>query len=216
MLFQSNTSIGLLSLLLLDDVRGQAPIVSNDTVTFSGFEPASMSSFPHAFISNFFKCDALVSANLFHVLHLASSPLYPTLVEGSWTKNIQRSPYCFVTPSTTTEVSRALVSFGSAGNGAGDWHIAVRSGGHGSDNQNSITDGVIIDLSRLNATVYDEATKVASIGTGARWGDVYADLEEHGVCVTGGRQSVVGVGGLTLGGGVGWTTPRTVLWLTTR
>lgn len=157
----------------------------------------------------FSKCDALISANLSHVLHLASSPLYPTLVEGSWTKNIQRSPYCFITPSTTAEVSRALVALVSAGNGAGDWHIAVRSGGHGSDNQNSITDGVVIDLSRLNATVYDEATKVASIGTGARWGDVYADLEEHGVSVTGGRQSVVGVGGLTLGGGVGWTTPRT-------
>lgn len=108
-------------------------------------------------------------------------------------------------------MSKTLVALSSAGNGAGDWHIAVRSGGHGSDNQNSITDGVIIDLSHLNAKVYDEATKVASIGTGARWGDVYADLEEHGVSVTGGRQSVVGVGGLTLGGGVGWTTPRTGL-----
>lgn len=56
---------------------------------------------------------------------------------------------------------------------------------------------------------YDEARNVASVGTGARWGDVYADLEDFGVSVTGGRQAIVGVGGLLLGGGVGWTTPRT-------
>lgn len=64
-------------------------------------------------------------------------------------------------------------------------------------------------MGHLNATEYDTTTKVASIGTGARWGDVYGELQEHNVSVTGGRQSVVGVGGLTLGGGVGWTTPRT-------
>lgn len=67
----------------------------------------------------------------------------------------------------------------------------------------------MIDLTHLNATDYNPETKVASIGTGARWGDVYAELQEHEVGVTGGRQSPVGVGGLTLGGGVGWTTPRT-------
>lgn len=52
-------------------------------------------------------------------------------------------------------------------------------------------------------------TCLASVGTGARWGEAYSDLQEHEVGVTGGRQSPVGVGGLTLGGGVGWTTPRT-------
>jgi FAD/FMN-containing dehydrogenase len=68
---------------------------------------------------------------------------------------------------------------------------------------------VVIDLTHLNATEYNPETKVASVGTGARWGEVYAELQEHEVGVTGGRQSPVGVGGLTLGGGVGWTTPRT-------
>lgn len=135
--------------------------------------------------------------------------MYPSLVAGSWTKSTQRNPYCFVVPNTANEVSQTVTALRSAGNGAGDWHIAVRSGGHGSDHQSSITDGVTIDLTHLNATTYNAATKVAGVGTGARWGDVYAQLYEHGVGVTGGRQSVVGVGGLTLGGGVGWTTPRT-------
>lgn len=141
-------------------------------------------------------------------MHLSSSPLYSTLVAGSWNADTQRSPWCFVHPGTTAEVSQTLAVLSSAGDGAGDWHIAVRSGGHGKDNQNSISDGVIIDLTQLNATNYDAATNIASVGTGARWGDVYADLEEHGVSVTGGRQGIVGVGGLLLGGGVGWHTPR--------
>lgn len=111
-------------------------------------------------------------------------------------------------PGSATEVSQTLTALSSAGDGAGDWHIAIRSGGHGSDNQNSITNGVIIDLTQLNTTTYDATTNIAGVGTGARWGDVYADLQEHGVSVLGGRQSIVGVGGLLLGGGVGWHTPR--------
>lgn len=141
-------------------------------------------------------------------MHLPASSLYPSLVKGSWNPDSQRSPWCFVLPSTANEVSQVINALNSAGDGAGDWHIAIRSGGHGSDNQNSITNGVIVDLGHLNITTYDAAKNVASVGTGARWGDVYATLEEHGVSITGGRQAIVGVGGLLLGGGVGWHTPR--------
>ncbi|KAK7985697.1 hypothetical protein PG988_003319 [Apiospora saccharicola] len=120
-----------------------------------------------------------------------------------------RAPWCFVLPTCAVEVSQALTAIRSAGNGAGDWHVAIRSGGHGTRHQNSLEQGVIVDLSRLNATKYDAATRIASIGPGARWGEVYASLEEHGVLVTGGREGVVGVGGLLLGGGVSWHTSRT-------
>lgn len=106
-------------------------------------------------------------------------------------------------------MSQTLIALQAAGGGAGDWHVAIRSGGHGGDNQNSIENGVTIDLTHLNSTTYDAATNIASVGTGARWGDVYSALDEVGVSVTGGRQGIVGVGGLLLGGGVGWTTPRT-------
>ncbi|KAF2661146.1 FAD-binding domain-containing protein [Lophiostoma macrostomum CBS 122681] len=183
----SSAAAVVLSLLLFDGVNA-----ANKTQTPTGFTP----------------CDALINANLSHALHLPSSPLYPTLVNGSWTADTQRSPWCFVVPSTTDEISRTIIALQGAGNGAGDWHIAIRSGGHGSDNQNSITEGVIIDLSHLNATTFDAATKIASVGTGARWGDVYAEVDKSGVLVTGGRQGVVGVGGLLLGGGVSWYTPR--------
>jgi hypothetical protein len=204
MLSQNSAAVGLLS-LLLNVVSAQA---YNET-QITGIKQASKAlSLTHPSI-NFPKCDALISANLSHIVHFPSSSSYPSLVQGSWTKNTQRSPFCFAVPNTATEVSQIVLALQSAGRGAGNSHIAIRSGGHGSDSQNSITDGIILDLTHLNATTYDATTKVASIGTGARWGNVYSDVQKHGVSVTGGRQSVVGVGGLTLGGGVGWTTPRT-------
>jgi len=96
--------------------------------------------------------------------------MYRTLVEGSWTLETQRSPWCFVHPSSTSEVSSTLKALRYAGEGAGDWHIIIRSGGHGSDEQNSITNGVIIDLTQLNTTTYHVETNTANVGTGARWG----------------------------------------------
>ncbi|PVI01715.1 FAD-binding domain-containing protein [Periconia macrospinosa] len=154
-------------------------------------------------------CDALISANLSHAVHLPSSPLYPSLVAAYWSLNTRRRPWCFVLPVTTSEVSRTLAALSSAGDGAGDWHIAVRSGAHGNDNSNNIEKGVTIDLSQLNATTYDAAANIAGVGTGARWGNVYAALDKHGVGVTGGREGIVGVGGFLLGGGNSWYTART-------
>lgn len=105
-------------------------------------------------------------------------------------------------------MSQTLKTLRAAGEGAGDWHVAVRSGGHGADEQNSITNGLIIDLTLLNATTYDAKANIASLEPGSRWGETYTTLDEHGVNVVGGRQAIVGVGGLLLGGGVGWHTSR--------
>lgn len=87
-------------------------------------------------------------------------------------------------------------------NGAGDWHIAVRSGGHSYPGSNNIDRGVTIDLSMMNSSSYDPGTNLAGIQPGGRWKKVYADLEEHGVTVAGGRDGGVGVGGFLLGGGI--------------
>lgn len=126
-----------------------------------------------------------------------------------WSLSTRRRPWCFVVPSTTAEVSQTLAALNNSGDGAGDWHIAIRSGAHGSDHSNNIEQGVTIDLSQLNSTSYDAATNIASVGTGARWGSVYDSLDKHGVSVTGGREGVVGVGGFLLGGGNSWYAART-------
>ncbi|KAH7188051.1 FAD binding domain-containing protein [Fusarium flagelliforme] len=153
-------------------------------------------------------CDASIQANLSHLGRLANSPLYPTLGNGSWVPDTRKSPFCFVLPTTAEEVSQTIVALRDAGNGGGDWHIAVRSGGHGTDHLNNIDTGVTIDLTQINASTYNKETNIASVGTGARWGDVYADLLEHDVSVMGGREGVVGVGGVVLGGGVSWYTSK--------
>ncbi|KAI4865307.1 FAD binding domain-containing protein [Hypoxylon rubiginosum] len=110
-------------------------------------------------------------------------------------------PYCLVLPQTSEEVSTALTALINANNGAGDWHIALKSGGHGVSGSNNIANGVTIDLSHMNASSYDPQSNTAKIQPGGRWKNVYADLDKQGVTVTGGRDGDVGVGGFLLGGG---------------
>lgn len=81
--------------------------------------------------------------------------------------------------------------------------FAIRSGGHTPFPDNNIgAPGITIDLSRLNAVSLSNTTTgyTASVGPGARWGDVYNYLTPKGIMVPGGRAADVGVGGLVLGG----------------
>lgn len=59
----------------------------------------------------------------------------------------------------------------------------------------------------IQASVNADGT-VASIGSGARWGEIYATLIPLGKMVAGGRDSNVGIGGLVLGGGYSWFTSK--------
>jgi FAD/FMN-containing dehydrogenase len=139
---------------------------------------------------------------------MPSAPEFPNLVNGTWALATRRAPWCFVLPNSASELSRTVTALRDVGDGAGDWHIAVRSGGHGSGESNNIAQGVTIDLSYLNRTTYDATTKLASVGTGSRWLDVYIELHKHGVNVAGGREGIVGVGGFVLGGGNTFFTGR--------
>ncbi|KAI9711713.1 MAG: hypothetical protein M1820_001857 [Bogoriella megaspora] len=60
--------------------------------------------------------------------------------------------------------------------------------------------GVVIDLEGLNSIILSPECDVATVGTGAKWDNVYEELEKYGLTVVGGRVSGVGVGGLILGG----------------
>lgn len=53
----------------------------------------------------------------------------------------------------------------------------------------------------INQVDYAQGSKVASIGAGALWKDVYTALEEYNVTAPGGRTATVGVGGYMLAGG---------------
>ncbi|GAB1315502.1 FAD-binding PCMH-type domain-containing protein [Madurella fahalii] len=152
-------------------------------------------------------CDALVAAGLSDRVLLAASPDYEAHVAYTWAMNLRLRPSCFLVPRSAAELSAGLTTL--LGVEVGGWDIAVRSGGHGGiPGMSGTASGVTIDLSALNTTTYDAAANVASIGSGGRWRDVYAELGRHGVAAAGGRDGSVGVGGFLLGGGISYYSGR--------
>ncbi|KAL4891734.1 hypothetical protein BDV59DRAFT_208908 [Aspergillus ambiguus] len=151
--------------------------------------------------TGFAPCDALIKSGLGDRVLLATEPAYSARIESYWALNSRQHPYCIVQPRTAQEVSKAMVALLEVNDGAGDWHIAIRAGGHNTGGANNIDNGVTIDLVHLNQVTYDKDTNIASIGPGLKWMDVYAQLARHDVLVTGGRDGDVGVGGFLLGGG---------------
>jgi FAD/FMN-containing dehydrogenase len=78
--------------------------------------------------------------------------------------------------------------------------LAVRSGGH-SFAGHSATRGMLVDVAPMRSV--SVAGDVATVGAGARLGQVYESLQGHGLTIPGGTCPSVGVAGLTLGGGLG-------------
>lgn len=82
--------------------------------------------------------------------------------------------------------------------------VSVRGGGHSIAGRSVVEGGLMIDLSPMSEITIDSQTRVAQVGGGATWGRVNEATWAHGLATTGGVISTTGVGGLTLGGGMGW------------
>ncbi|OTB13142.1 hypothetical protein K445DRAFT_304537 [Daldinia sp. EC12] len=118
-------------------------------------------------------------------------------------------PSCIVSPTTADDVSTAIHVLTSGGSSPPLCKFAIRSGGHSTSiGASNIQDGVTIDLRNLNTISLSPDKSIASIGVGNTWGTVYSNLDELNLSVVGGRTSSVGVGGLTLGGGISYFGPR--------
>ncbi len=116
---------------------------------------------------------------------------------------IERHPGVIVRCASPEDVARAI-AFGRGH----DVPIAVRGGGHNGGGLGVVDDGVVIDLSAMAEVVVDDERGTVRVGGGCTWGQVDGTTAEHGCVVPSGIISTTGVGGLTLGGGMGHLTRR--------
>jgi FAD/FMN-containing dehydrogenase len=110
------------------------------------------------------------------------------------------SPAYVLRPANVEDVRKAVAFAVESGQ-----PLAVRGGGHSFPGFGTNDGGVVIDLGRLaGIEVIDKERHVVRIGGGATWGQVAAALAPHGLAISSGDTKSVGVGGLTLSGGIGW------------
>jgi FAD/FMN-containing dehydrogenase len=116
-----------------------------------------------------------------------------------WNGTVDRRPRLIARCSGTADVA-AAVRFARAR----DIEIAVRGGGHNVAGTAVCDDGIVIDLSAMRAVSVDPVERIAHVQGGALWGDVDHETQAHGLATPGGIVSHTGVGGVSLGGGIGW------------
>jgi FAD/FMN-containing dehydrogenase len=116
-----------------------------------------------------------------------------------WNGMIDRRPALIIRARGTADVIAAV-------NYARDQGLAVsvRGGGHSAAGSAVADDALMLDLSLMNGVHVDAKARRARAQGGAQWGDFDRECQVFGLASTGGVVSTTGVGGLTLGGGLGW------------
>ena len=107
-------------------------------------------------------------------------------------------PQCIFKPTTSKDVSILVLIARLT-----QCPFAVKSGGHAAfAGASSSQGGITVSFENMKSITLSKDKGVASIEPGNTWYDVYSTLEPENLAVVGGRVSAIGVGGLTLGGGI--------------
>ncbi|WP_026204480.1 FAD-binding oxidoreductase [Actinomycetospora chiangmaiensis] len=122
-------------------------------------------------------------------------------LRGLWNGDVDGRPAAIARCATRDDVAAAI-----AHARAERLPIAVRGGGHGYSGLATVDGGLVIDLRDLRSVIVDTEARTAAVGGGATMADLDAATATYGLAVPGGVISHTGVGGLTLGGGMGWLT----------
>jgi FAD/FMN-containing dehydrogenase len=116
-----------------------------------------------------------------------------------WNANVFKYPGLIVRCAGTADVVQA-VNFARTNN----LLVAIRGGGHNVAGRALCDHGIVIDLSGMKAVFVDPVKRTARVQGGATLGDVDRETHVFGLAVPAGVISRTGIGGLALGGGVGW------------
>jgi hypothetical protein len=112
---------------------------------------------------------------------------------------IDRRPAVILHPVDATEVSYIVSLARQTG-----LELAVRSGGHSTAGHSLTDGGIVLDLANMRALHIDPVARTAWAETGLTAGEYTLAAAEHGLATPFGDTASVGIGGLTLGGGVGY------------
>jgi FAD/FMN-containing dehydrogenase len=120
-----------------------------------------------------------------------------------WNGMVAKEPALVVQPESARDVA-AAVRFASARG----MPLGIKGGGHNIAGTAIADGGLTLDMCGMRDVVVDPEAKLAHVGAGCRLQDVDRATQEHGLATVLGFISEVGVGGLTLGGGLGYLTRR--------
>ncbi|QIW95277.1 hypothetical protein AMS68_000795 [Peltaster fructicola] len=149
-------------------------------------------------------------ANIGLQIALPDTASYNSTLAAYWSiQEASLAPACIATPQHAQDVAEIITALTTQGSCSGE-AFAIKSHGHSpaAGFANIGSSGLTIDLTSLSSITYDHDSTIASVGSGASWVDVYAALDPYGKSVAGGRNGAVGVGGLTLGGGISYFSPQ--------